>query len=282
MAAFLLCLVLAGVTSWLIGGTLLAPACCSVGPPPKQWTVESVTLKNKLGGKIAAWYVPAEGARATVVLLHPIRGNRRTMLGRATLLHDAGYTVVMIDMQAHGESPGEAITLGYLERYDAAAAVEFARAKDPRHRIGVIGWSLGGAAALLASPLDIDAMVLEAVYPTVDEAVVDRLARRVGPLSHLVAPLLIWQLGPRLGINASDLRPIDHVAKIACPVLVAAGEGDEHTTIAESRRMFEAAVEPKEFVVFRGAKHEDFLAFDKELYKSRVLAFFAKWINAVQ
>ncbi len=269
-----------GTASWIVGGRLLGPVNRPVGPPPSDLPAEPMRIASKSGSELAGWYVPAAGANATIVLLHPIRGDRTTMLSRARLLHDAGYAVVLMDLQAHGDSPGDAITLGFLEKFDAAAAVDFACKKSPGHRIGVLGWSLGGAAALLASPLDIDALVLEAVYPTVDEAVHDRLAMRIGPLHHLAAPLLLWQLGPRLGVARADLRPIDRIAHVGCPVLVAAGELDEHTTLAESRRMFDAAGEPKELVTFPGARHEDLLAFDADRYRAAVLPFLARWLHA--
>ena len=100
------------------------------------------------------------------------------MLGRAKLFHDRGYSTLLIDLQAHGESPGEAITAGYRERLNVIAAIEWIKKRNPKHKIGVVGWSLGGAAALLADSQDIDALVLELVYPTISEAVDNRIGSR--------------------------------------------------------------------------------------------------------
>jgi fermentation-respiration switch protein FrsA (DUF1100 family) len=246
-----------------------------VGPSPVDLPVLSTTLSSDSGSRIATWYVPAEESHATVVLIHSFRGDRRSMLGRARLFRQAGYAVVLVDLQAHGESPGDRITIGLLERHDVRAAVSFARARNPDHRIGVVACSLGGAAVLFASPLDIDAAVLESVYPTISEAVHNRVAARVGRLSHVLAPTLLCQLPLRLGISADDLCPIDHIAAIGCPVLLAAGDADRHTTLAETQRIFAAAMQPKQLVVFRGAAHVDLLAFNTEHYKDEILPFFA-------
>ena len=40
------------------------------------------------------------------------------MVNRARFLHAAGYAVLLIDLQAAGESPGKAVTLGYREAND--------------------------------------------------------------------------------------------------------------------------------------------------------------------
>ena len=59
--------------------------------------------------------------------------------------------------------------------------------------------------------------------------------------STLPASLLLMQLEPRLGISPSDLRPIDNMPDLACPVCVASGTADHHTTVAETKAMFAAA-----------------------------------------
>ena len=255
------------VTSWLVAGSLVAPANHFVGPPPDGFQIESITIRSESGSELAAWYIPCEGANATVILLHPVRGDRRAMLGRAELLREAGYATVLVDLQAHGESPGKNITAGFLERYDVRATVDFARAKHPQHRIGIVGWSLGGAAALLASPLNVDAMVLESVYPTISEAVHNRVSMRLGVLSRMIAPALLFQLKPRLGIAPAQLRPIDKISDVGCPVLVASGDCDLHTTMAETRRLYDAALEPKRLVIFEGAAHADLLECDPARYQ---------------
>ena len=269
-------LVLAGLAfigmSWLVAGTLVAPANHPVGPPPNGFQVEPVAIHSGSGSTLAAWFAPSNGATATVILLHPIRGDRLAMLGRAELLRDAGYATLLVDLQGHGASPGKNITAGFRERLDVVATVDFARTKNPDHKIGIVGWSLGGAAALLASPLDIDVIVLESVYPTISEAVHNRVSMRLGPLSHVVAPALLVQLKPRLGFSPSQLRPIDHIDAVGCPVLVASGDCDLHTTLAETRRLYEAALEPKSLVIFEGASHNDLLAYDRNKYQE-IFAF---------
>jgi alpha-beta hydrolase superfamily lysophospholipase len=267
------------VGCWFLGSKLVAPANREVGPPPADLSVESLSLPSKSGTRLSTWYIPAVDARATVVLVHGIGADRRIMLGRARMLHDAGYATVLIDLQAHGESPGGMITLGHLERFDVQAAVDFARQREPTHRIGLIGVSMGGAAALLAPKLDLDALVIEAVYATIQDAVDNRVCLQCGGLSPLVTPLLLWQLGPRLGATAAELRPIDHIGAIGCPVLVVTGEGDAMTPVAESRRLFDAAAPPKELLVVEGAGHEDFLARDPAKYQEQVLKFFAKHLR---
>lgn len=133
---------------------------------------------------------------------------------------------------------------------------------------------------LAAPPLKVDAMVLEMVYPTVTQAVTDRLTMRLGSWARILSPLITWQLRPRLGITADDLRPIDHVGQITAPKLFIAGAEDRHTTIEESRQLFSAAVEPKQLWVVIGARHQDLHSFAILEYEKTVLAFFGKALRA--
>jgi alpha-beta hydrolase superfamily lysophospholipase len=269
-----------GLFAWHEGSVLIAPSNCKIGPPPANLPVESVQFPSSSGATAHGWLVSGKPGKGVIILMHGIRANRLQMMGLAPFLFHAGYSVLLFDFQAHGESLGKHITAGYLESRDAAAAVDFIHQKLPGEKVGVIGFSMGGAAALLAKPpLPVNAMILESVYPTIQQAVTDRLETRFGWFGKLGAPFLTWQLKPRLGFDADDLRPIKQAGQIGVPKLFIAGTADRDTTLQETKDLFNAAAEPKQLWLVEGAAHVDLHAFARDEYERRVLDFLAKTLN---
>jgi alpha-beta hydrolase superfamily lysophospholipase len=280
LAAFLVATLAFGLFAWHEGSVLIAPSNCEIGPPPTDMPVQPVQFPSSSGAILHGWLVRGQAGKGVVILMHGIRANRLQQGEHARFLYRAGYSVLLFDFQAHGESVGKHITAGYLESRDATAAVNFVRQKCPGEKICVSGFSMGGASALLAQPpLPVDAMILESVYPTIEQAVADRLAIRFGPLGKLGAPFLTWQLKPRLGIGHDDLCPIKQVGQITAPKYFIAGTADQDTTLQESKDLFAAAAEPKQFWLIDGAAHVDMLAFAKGEYEKRILDFLAKNLN---
>jgi fermentation-respiration switch protein FrsA (DUF1100 family) len=99
---------------------------------------------------------------------------------------------------------------------------------------------------------------------------------RVGPLASLTAPLLLLQMRPRIGVGASELRPADHIGKLHCPVLIVAGSLDRHTTVEDTRVLFDAASQPKDLWLISDAAHVDYLEFAGEDYRRRISTFFER------
>jgi uncharacterized protein len=261
-----------------IGLFLSAPARVIVGAGPADLPVENVSIASGSGATLRGWFVPGRPGAGAVVLMHGVHGNRLSMLRRARLFHAEGFAVLLFDFQAHGESTGARITFGHREGQDAAAAIAYVRARLPGERVGVIGSSLGGAAALLAPvSLDVDALVLEAVYPDISAATANRIRAVLGPVGGIVASpvtaLFEVLLPPFLGVSAANLRPIDRVGAIRAPILFAAGTHDDRTTVAEVQAMFVRANEPKRLWLVEGAGHVDLEGFSPADYRDHVQAF---------
>jgi pimeloyl-ACP methyl ester carboxylesterase len=275
LVSILLLLLTFFIGVWITGTVLTAPVRQSAGAAPSDLAATAIEFQSNSGATIKGWLIKGEKDAGAIILMHGVRASRLSMVDRARFLSRAGFTVLLFDFQAHGESSGDHITFGYLESKDAQAAIEFLRANAPGERIGVIGVSMGGAAMLLAEqPLEVNAMVLEMVYPTIDEAIGNRLSMRFGGWSRILTPLLTWQLKPRLGVNTDALQPLNRLGKITAPTLFVVGAEDQHTTLEESRQMFNAAAEPKELWIIERAAHVDLHAAQKEEYERRVLSFF--------
>jgi fermentation-respiration switch protein FrsA (DUF1100 family) len=262
---------------WGAGSFLSRPANHSVGELPAHLQGRVVEFDSGSGSKLRGWLIPGRKGAGAIVLMHGFRGDRRQMLGRASFLSKAGYGVMLFDFQAHGESMGKQITIGHLESRDAQAAVGFMKKNYPGEKLGVIGLSMGGAAAALASPaLEVDAIALEAVYADIDRATANRMEIYFGAWARGLARLLMMQLPLRAGIEKAALRPVDRVGAIRAPKLFIAGANDRHTRLDESRELFAAASEPKEFWVVEEAAHVDVHQMAKEEYERRLLDFFEK------
>ncbi|MES2323084.1 MAG: alpha/beta hydrolase [Pseudomonadota bacterium] len=258
------------------GEYLSSPAPRAVGEAPPELYATPLLIPYQ-GGRAAGWIARGAGSGA-VLLLHGVRADRRQMQERALFLNRLGYSVLLIDLAAHGESTGKRITFGAREADGVRAALAYLRRNLRGERIGVIGSSLGGAALLLSKPV-VDAVVLEAVYPTIEDAVANRLRMRGGAPAALLAPLLLHQLPLRTGVSLAALRPADAIAHLASPVLVAGGSSDLHTGADETRRLFAAARGPKELWIVKGAAHVDFHAFAKAEYEQKVGAFLARHLR---
>jgi fermentation-respiration switch protein FrsA (DUF1100 family) len=124
-------------------------------------------------------------------------------------------------------------------------------------------------------------MVLESVFPDIHRALTDRLATRIGPVLAQVAALPFeWLMPPILGVRMADLHPIDRIAAVRAPLLIASGTADTYAPIAEARDLFARAPEPKQFWPVEGAAHVDPEQYDPDAYWSRVLPFLTANLRA--
>jgi len=266
-----------------VGWLLAHPVQTAIGNPPADLNAERVTFASDSGATVHGWWCPIQNANGAVLLLPGIRANRLSMVERARFLHRAAYSVLLIDFQATGETTGDHITFGWKESRDVIAAIDFIRLADATGPVAILGSSLGGVAALLATPpLKIDALVLEEVYPTIEIATRNRMENYLGVFGRTLTPLLLNQLQWRLGVSASQLRPVDHIANVECPMFIISGENDRNTRPADTRMLVERARNPKKVWFVPNAGHVDLHLAARQEYETRVLAFLAKSANVWQ
>ncbi len=264
-------LITAMVVVWGVGGYLSMPVNQAVKMP----TAFDAIIFNGTHGSV----LRAESNRVCALLMHGVRSNRSSMIKRSVYLKDNGITSLLIDLQGHGETPGSEITFGLKESRDAANGLRYLQEKEHCDKVVAIGQSLGGASALLGDgPVKVNALILESVYPTIEEAVEDRLEIRFGKLGRLAAPLLYWQIPLRINTSLDDLKPIDALKKVKVPVFIISGTKDQHTKVNETQRLYEAANETKQLWLVDGAAHEDLFSYAPAEYQAKVMSFIKRYL----
>ncbi len=223
--------------------------------------IEVVAATTADGLTVRGWLVRAAvDSHDCVVLAAGIRGNRTAMTSRAEWYLARGWSTLLIDLRATGESDGERVSMGWHEADDLRAWYAWLL-KRGFVRLGAHGQSLG-AAAIAYSDLPWDFAVLESCYVAIDEALRARLPWVPLP------DLLLWPLRGCSewwsGTAAMQLRPIDHVANRRQPTLFLAGDADEKVGLEGTQRLFAAcAAVDKRMVLIVGGGHEDLLGHDR-------------------
>jgi uncharacterized protein len=260
---------------WLIGSAL---TCATNAPVPiPAAPAQFVHIVSDDVTRIAATYWPSHSAKAPAILmLHGNGSNRGSMTEMASLLNRHGYAVLAIDFRGHGQSTPASKSFGVFEADDARAAYSWLRNSDPSRKIGIIGFSLGGAASLLGKngPLPADALVLEGVYPDIRHAIFNRLASRLGRLgATFLEPLLSYQSLPRFGVWPSEISPINALSKVREPVMIVGGGTDNNTPPGESRAMYDALKQHGEILILAGVSHDELGRYLPVKFTESLLAF---------
>jgi len=207
-------------------------------PEDFRLTVEDVTITADDGVKLAAWLVPRAGAPA-VVLLHGYPAEKADLLPIAAALAPR-FTVLLVDQRYFGDSGGRATTIGFRERGDLRRAIDVlvARGHGP---VGVFGFSLGGAVALLAAAEDPRIRAVAAYAPFADlKSLAYELYGWLGPLKYPFVLLLRAWARLFLGHDVTALSPERACAALAVPVLLIASRGDEQIPFAHAERLRQA------------------------------------------
>ncbi|MGD0402182.1 MAG: alpha/beta hydrolase [Candidatus Acidiferrales bacterium] len=237
------------------------------------------------GAELRGWKVhPQRSNGDWVILFHGIADNRTGDSGHAEFLLRHGYSLVMMDSRAQGESGGDTETYGWKERYDAVAITDALYASEKVRHLYALGVSLGAAIALQSAAVEprIEAVAAEAPFSNLREVSYDYAGLHAGSWlgKTLLSPASIVAMNSVEkggGFKAEDVSPEKAVADRPFPVLLICGTRDSTIPCRHAERIYRAATGPKELWIVQGAGHASALGQDPAEYENRVISFFEKY-----
>lgn len=238
-------------------------------------------------GELSTWVVEPPGRpRGTVVLLHGVRLDKRSMLPAAETFLEAGHRVVLLDLRGHGHSAGGHLTYGKGDAKDVSLALDALEARGTKlGPIGLYGFSYGAATALELSAVDarVSAVVAVASFASL-ETVVHDYVRWQTPLLEPWVPRA-W-LGSAValgglwaGFDPSEARPEAAAARACAPTLLIHGSDDPQVPADNARAIERAAAGRARLVLLPGETHASALADARGVIRASARRWFEQHLS---
>lgn len=250
-------------------------------------TAESISLVSSDGIDLTGWWVPVSSPKAIVIILHGMDGlDASSLLPQAVFLSEAGYSVFVQDMRAHGRSGGDRIGLAFEEPQDVIPILNWVSTQPELNDTPVVllGLSMGGAVAIRTAAIrsDVDAVISVSAYASIDKMIgqgmrlmdfPEALIQFFVPFSKL-GMLTVYGEWPAY---ASPLRDISKIEER--PVLLMHGSMDQQIPVENAYELQKAGGDNVQLLIIEGADHlifsENGLG-DNELdkiYRNQILEF---------
>jgi uncharacterized protein len=245
--------------------------------PPNSTTV---TILAHDGAVLSAsWLQSSRTNGDCVVVLHGIGDSRLGVARFAPMLLNQGYSVLLPDSRAHGQSGGRFVTYGLLEKYDVIDWANWMKRAGYR-KLYALGESLGGAVLIESAAIQpiFSAIVAESPYADFRQVSEYHVAAS-GRVPPVVARLIVaGTLTYAAWVYRLDLwrvSPVESIVRASTPILLIHGLDDTRTPPYNSVRLAEANPGNSLWLVPK-AQHTEASLAEPEEFRKRVLSWFAQ------
>ncbi len=238
------------------------------------------------GLRLHATYFPAleeyANKRKVAICFHGYTSQAMSdYIGLSDYYLKRGYAMLLPDARAHGESEGEYIGFGCLDRKDALVWINWV-IQELGEDVGIVlhGTSMGGATVLMASGLELPGQVKGIVSDCAFTSPKEVFTHVLHSMYHLPAfPAIPGAdiLNRRLaGYGMDECNAKREVAKAKVPILFIHGTKDTFVPYHMCREIYDCCASPKKILEVEGAAHAESYYKDTESYERALDEFFGE------
>lgn len=250
----------------------------------REQDMKDCYIRSRDGLMLHAFYLPAGDAKRFVLLSHGYKGSGfGDFAYTARFLHENQCNLLFIDQRCCGESEGEFITFGAKEQYDVQRWTYYiANRNRDKLPIYLYGESMGAAAVLMASgqrlPREVRGFISDCGFQSMKGQLRD-IAANWFHLNWVELLLFRVDLFCRFfgGFCMKEADTAKAMRINKRPVLFFHGLEDTYVDPGNSRYNYSLCRAPKEIVMVPEARHLCSAYVAPELYREKILGFFAKY-----
>eukprot|EP00759_Apiculatamorpha_spiralis_P007758 PhF_6_TR14925/c0_g1_i2/m.23338 len=180
---------------------MLGPKFFRLDSSDKIFERNDIQVENPRGYVLeCSWYMPAgmpEGTKFPVVIYcHGNCGCRRDAFECVETLLPMGISVFAFDFCGSGLSGGDYVTLGFYERQDMAAVVEYVQSSGRATNVGIWGRSMGAVTSIMYASRDpsIKALVADSPFSSLYQIMLDLVLGYKSWIPKMAVDLTVSQM----------------------------------------------------------------------------------------
>lgn len=235
-------------------------------------------IKNKEGLNLWAQYYPAKDENEiTILAIHGYTVDHRDIVPAIKPFVEQGYSVLAIDQRGRGNSEGDYLGMGYLEKNDVIEWIDAIIEHSPNNKIILYGESMGAATALLTAgeklPENVIGVIEDCGYTSAYEMFEDQLKERFNLPAFPFLPVaeLIGQI--RAGYDFGNASPIKALKNATLPILFIHGGDDTYVPTWMGEKLYDSYQNQKELLIIPGAEHGASADINPDLYYKTIFEF---------
>lgn len=250
----------------------------------KKNPYQPVQVVSARGKTLTGYFFPVEGSKKTALCMHGYRSSAFAdfaAISRSYLRE--GYNVLLVNHEGHGDSEGNFIGFGVLDRENTEIWCLAINKLVPNGEIVLHGISMGAATCLTSSELPltgVKAVVADCGFSSPRE-VFEAVRRTVVPYlpSFPMVPIAEAITKLCLKFDFHTVTAQKSAANSRYPLLILHGDADTFVPCEMAQRIYESAAEPKELKIFAGAAHAASHMAAPEEYEKTLFAFLNRYLG---
>ncbi len=124
----------------------------SANPSDHNLAYEAFNVTTQDSIDIASWFIPNKLKKGTVLMVHGFDMNKSHMLNRASVFYKKGYSILLLDLRARGESGGDTASTGEKNGLEVSAVYNYYQNNFNSYgAITLYGFSHGGRAIIFGA-----------------------------------------------------------------------------------------------------------------------------------
>lgn len=253
----------------------------------KNYNHYSEMIESSNGYSLESMFIKSNtNTKDTMVIVHGIERYYFDMLETAFNYLENGFNVLIYNQRHTGKSGGDDYTFGFYERYDLDSVVKYVKKKLPGGRVGVHGYSMGAATAIMHSEInekdkDVNFYIVDSPYHEMKDAIRLGIEAENIPIIPTSYIRLVGNLYTKLksGFSYDDVKPGEAVKNITVPMMLIHGTNDNVCAPESSRIIYNnISHNKKELWLVEGARHIRAINIVGKEYYNRIFSFINQYI----